>query len=349
MISKKYVLNLLAFTAAAYAAIKLSTLGWYFPAPAYPGGPTATRPEKLRGAVITLAADIGPRDLYNNNIASLRKAETYISARLKASGCKVEYQEYMSSGVKVKNIIGIKPGLTSPDEIIVVGAHYDTFNNPGADDNASGIAGLLELADYAGSGKYGRTIKFVAFANEEPPFFRYEGMGSAVYAKAASERKEDIKAALVLEMIGYFTEKSISQRYPPLIGPFFPGRGNFIAQVSNFSSRKLAGKIDKAFRAASALPLRTVALPAFVPGVDFSDHRSFWRAGYPAVMFTDTSFYRTPHYHKPSDLPDTLNYDYMAALLDGLKAALDGLAAPREPRTSSFPAVSPASSRPDPR
>lgn len=325
MVTKKYVLNLVIFTAAAYAAVKLTTLGWNFLAPVYPGGPTLTRPEKLRASVTALAVEIGPRDLYNNNKARLRRTEDYLTARFKAAGCRVEYQEYMSSAVKVKNIVCVKEGLAAKNETVVVGAHYDTYNNPGADDNASGVAGLLELAEYAAAKKYSRTVKFIAFVNEEPPFFRSDGMGSAVYAKAAAERKEDIKAALVLEMIGFFSEKKMSQRYPPLIGPFFPGRGNFIAQVSDFGSRKLAGRIDKAFRGASKLPLRTVSLPAFVPGVDYSDHRSFWLAGYPAVMFTDTSFYRTPHYHRPTDLPDTLNYGYMAAFMDGMKAVLDDL------------------------
>jgi len=186
------------------------------------------------------------------------------------------------------------------------------------------------LADYAAAKSYGRTLKFIAFTNEEPPFFKKEGMGSAVYAKAARAAGDDIKAAIVLEMTGYFSEERFSQRYPPLIGPFMPQKGNFIAQISNFPSRKTAGRIDSAFRAASDLPLRTVSLPSFVPGVDFSDHRSFWQAGYPAVMFTDTSFYRTPHYHKGSDLPDTLNYEYMAAFMDGVKAAVDELAGVEE-------------------
>ncbi|MDO8804146.1 MAG: M28 family peptidase [Elusimicrobiota bacterium] len=326
MISKKRLLYLLVFTAAAYAVLKLTTIGWNIWAPAYPGGTTRTEPEKLKATVTALAVGIGPRDLYNNNRARLRKAEDYLTARLKAAGCRVEYQEYSAGGVKVKNIICVKAGLTAPGEIIVIGAHYDTFNNPGADDNASGMAGVLELAEYAAAKKYGRTIKFIAFANEEPPFFRSDGMGSAVYAKAAAGRKEDIKAALVLEMIGYFSEERLSQRYPPLIGAFLPNRGNFIAQVSNLASRKLAGRIDKVFAGATKMPLRTVSLPSFVPGVDYSDHRSFWNAGYPAVMFTDTSFYRTPNYHQFSDLPDTLNYRYMAAFLDGMKAVLDDLA-----------------------
>jgi len=318
-----------AFAVAAYIAVKVTTVGWNFLAPVYPGGPTLTRPDKLRATVTALSVGIGPRDLYNNNRAKLRKAEDYLTARFKAAGYKAEYQEYTAGGVKVKNIIAVKPGLKTPSEVIVVGAHYDTYNNPGADDNASGVAGLLELAEYAAAKKYDRTIKFIAFANEEPPFFKNEGMGSAVYAKAAAERKEDIKAALVMEMIGYFSEVGMSQHYPPLIGPFMPGRGNFISQISNFESRTLANRIDKVFRGASELPLRTVSLPSFVPGVDYSDHRSFWQAGYPAVMFTDTSFYRTPNYHKGSDLPDTLNYEYIAAFLDGMKAVLDDLAGAR--------------------
>jgi Zn-dependent M28 family amino/carboxypeptidase len=327
MIPKKFTLHLLFFTLAAVAAFKVTTIGWNFLAPAYSGrngGPTS--PEKLKRAVTVLAAEIGPRDLFNNNKARLRKAEDYISGRLKAAGYKVEFQEYYSGGVKVKNIIAERRGASAPSEIILFGAHYDTFNNPGADDNASGVAGLLDLADYAAAHSYARTLRFAAFVNEEPPFFKKEGMGSAVYAAAAAKRGDDIKAALVLEMIGYFTERRISQRYPPFIGPFFPSRGNFIAQISDFRSSGLAAQNKKAFTAASTLPLRTAVLPAFVPGADYSDHRSFWRAGYPAVMFTDTSFYRTPHYHKASDLPDTLNYEYMAAFLDGMKAVLDDLA-----------------------
>ncbi len=130
MVTKKYVLNLVIFTAAAYAAVKLTTLGWNFLAPAYPVGPTLTRPEKLRASVTALAVEIGPRDLYNNNKARLRRTEDYLTARFKAAGCRVEYQEYMSSAVKVKNIVCVKDGLAAKNETIVVGAHYDTYNNP---------------------------------------------------------------------------------------------------------------------------------------------------------------------------------------------------------------------------
>lgn len=322
----KRLAALLVFAGMAWALIKLSTFGWNFFAPAYPGGATLTSPGKLEEDVAMLSVSIGPRDLYNNNRDRLRAAEVYIAARLRAAGCRVEFQDYPVSGTRARNIIGIKRGVSTPGEEIIIGAHYDTENNPGADDNASGVAGLLALADYARGKSYSRTVKFVAFTNEEPPFFRTPEMGSAVYAKAARERGDGIKAVLVLEMIGFFSEKHFSQRYPPLIGPFLPSKGNYIAQISDLGSRRLAKRIDRAYREASRLPLQSVTLPAFVPGVDFSDHRNFWKEGYPAVMFTDTAFYRSPHYHKSTDLPGTLDFAYMAAFVDGLRAALDDLA-----------------------
>jgi Zn-dependent M28 family amino/carboxypeptidase len=322
-----YLSYLAAFAAVSYAALKLTTLGWNFMAPSLPSGHVpATPPAALERTVTDLAVAIGPRDVFRNNLDKLRRAEDYLTRRLRAAGYKVEFQEYPANGTVARNIIATKPGSSKPGEIILIGAHYDTYDNPGADDNASGTACLLDLAEYAAARGYERTLTFVAFGNEEPPFFKKPGMGSAVYARAARARGDDIKAALILEMTGYFTERRMSQRYPPLIGPFLPGRGNFIAQIADFGSRDLASGIDKDFRAASPLPLRTMALPRQVPGVDLSDHRSFWNAGYRAVMFTDTAFYRNKNYHLDSDLPGTLDYRYMAAFMDGLKGALGPLA-----------------------
>ena len=265
---------------------------------------------------------MGQRDLFRNNAARYTAAQDYIAAQLKSCGYKVEFQQYPVAGTTVRNITGIKTGTLLPDESIIVGAHYDTFDNPGADDNASGVAGLLTLARLMSRSPAARTLKFIAFANEEPPFFRTDKMGSMVWATAAAARKENIKAVIILEMIGYYSERPGSQKYPPLIGPLQPNRGNFIAQISNFSSRKLAWAVDKEFKKGSTLPLVTIVLPSIVPGVDYSDHRSFWKTGYPAVMFTDTSFYRNPNYHKLTDTPGTLNYDYMAGVIEGLKPAL---------------------------
>lgn len=320
MKSRKLYLALLCI--AAYAALKTTTFGWIFWSVSYQGSASADISADLKNHVSKLAGELGQRDLYRKNSASLKAAQTYIASRLKSYGYSVEFQNYPVSGAISSNIIGIKTGVLFPDETVLVGAHYDTFNNPGADDNASGIAGMLTLARLMAKTPSARTLKFIAFANEEPPFFRTDKMGSAVWAAAAAARRENIKAAVILEMIGYYSEQPRSQKYPPLIGPFQPNKGNFIAQISNFRSRKLAGAIDKAFRKNSSLPLATIVLPSLVPGVDYSDHRSFWSNGYPAVMFTDTSFYRNPNYHKFTDTPKTLNYEYMAGLIEGLKPAL---------------------------
>ncbi len=325
----KKILYYAVFTTIAYAVIKASTFGWHFWSPSYAGGGTPTRSElALKTHVAKLAGQIGFRDVFRNNIRGLKATTDYISSELKRYGYKVEYQEYPTAGVKVKNIIAVKTGLSAPGEIIIVGAHYDSCDNPGADDNASGVAGVLELARRLSAKPTARTIKFLAFANEEPPFFAKNDMGSLIYATEAAKKKDDIKAAIVLEMIGYYREDRFSQHYPPLIGPFHRNKGNYIALVSNFSSRKAAGEISASFKSASTLPVETAILPAFVPGVDFSDHRSFWKYGYPAVMFTDTAFYRNNNYHKQTDTPETLNYAYMAAFMDGLEKAVLDMAGP---------------------
>jgi Zn-dependent M28 family amino/carboxypeptidase len=327
----KRVLYCAIFAAAAYALFTTTAFGWRFWSGSFPGQPAAAGKQseiRLKSHVVKLAGEIGSRDLFPVNNAKLRASVDYISSELKSYGYKVEYQEFRSSGTNVRNIIAVKPGLSAPGEIIIVGAHYDSCDNPGADDNASGVAGVLELARRMAGRPLARTVKFLAFPNEELPFFRTKEMGSFVYAADAARRKDDIKAAIVLEMIGYYSEKPFSQRYPQPIGPFFPNKGNYIALIGNLNSRALAGGLRRSFESASALPLETAALPASVSGVDLSDHRSFWEYGYPAVMFTDTAFYRNAGYHKPFDTPDTLNYVYMAAFLDGLEKAVLDLAGP---------------------
>lgn len=321
----KKILYYAVFAAAASAVLKATTFGWHFRnrAGAARAGRSGTE-IRLRSHVVKLAGEIGARDLFRNNNRGLKASSDYIGSELKSYGYKVEYQEYPSAGVKVKNIIAAKPGLSAPDEIIIVGAHYDSCDNPGADDNASGVAGVLELARRLAAKPSARTVKFLAFVNEEPPFFRAKDMGSFVYASEAAGKKDDIKGAIVLEMIGYYSDAPFSQHYPPLIGVFYPNKGDYPALVSNFHSRGLAWKIRDSFKSAAAQPLETAILPAMIPGVDFSDHRSFWKYGYPAVMFTDTAFYRNPNYHKQTDTPETLDYSRMALFLDGLeKAVLD--------------------------
>ena len=276
--------------------------------------------KNLESHVKTLSDEIGERSMFWYE--ALEKAAEYISTELKSYGYEVEYQEYAVEGKAAKNIIATKRGPGKENEIIIVGAHYDSCFNPGADDNASGVAGLLELAKALIEEKTERSIKFIAFTNEEPPFFKTEEMGSRVYAKAARERNENIKAVIILEMIGYYSDRPHSQRYPPFVGLLYPHKANFISVVGNFPSGRLVKKLVAGFKKATSFPIESAVLPGFVPGVDFSDHWSFWKEGYPAIMVTDTAFYRNAHYHQGSDTHEKLNYPSMAEIVTALKEAL---------------------------
>ena len=277
--------------------------------------------KNLEVHVKKLSDEIGERSMFQYE--ALEKSAEYISGQLKSYGYEVEYQEYKVGGKAAKNIIATKKGSAKGDpKIVIVGAHYDSCFNPGADDNASGVAGLLELARLFSQEKTERSIKFIAFVNEEPPFFKTEEMGSRVYAKAARQRNENTKAVIILEMIGYYSDKPNSQRYPPLIGLFYPNKANFISVVGNFPSGHLVKKLVTGFKRTTNFSLESAVLPGFVSGVDFSDHWSFWKEGYPAIMVTDTAFYRNPHYHQATDTYEKLNYPYMAEVVNGLKSVL---------------------------
>ncbi len=276
--------------------------------------------ERLKSHVYTLSHEIGERSIFK--LDNLERAAAYIAAELPSFGYSVEFQPYTVSGIKVKNIIAVKRGATRPKEIIIVGAHYDTCYNPGADDNASAVAGLIELAMHASSRQTERTIKFIAFVNEEPPFFKTENMGSWVYTRNARSGGEDIKAALILEMIGYYSHLPNSQRYPPFISFFYPNKGDFIAIVGNIGSRWLVNKVTSLFKKYSKFPVESLIAPAFITGVDFSDNWSFWQEGYPAVMITDTGFYRNNNYHSKSDTYQTLDYESTAEVVEGITGVL---------------------------
>jgi Zn-dependent M28 family amino/carboxypeptidase len=276
--------------------------------------------EALKAHVYKLAHEIGERSVFKYD--KLEEAKNYIAGQLSSYGYGVGFQDYVVENRKASNIIAAKKGTDLAEEVVLIGAHYDSCFNPGADDNASGIAGLLELARLFSNIQTGRTVKFVAFTNEEPPFYKTEDMGSRVYAKEAKARKEDIKAVIILEMIGYYIDKPNSQSYPPFLGIFYPNRGNFVAVVGNFPSRALVKKVVSSFKQKTQFPIEQAVLPSFIPGVDFSDHWSFWKEGYPAVMITDTAFYRYAHYHQSSDTYEKLNYAAMAEVVNGLKAVL---------------------------
>jgi Zn-dependent M28 family amino/carboxypeptidase len=209
----------------------------------------------------------------------------------------------------------------------LVGAHYDTaVFTPGADDNASGVAVLLELARLFQSVSSARTVRFAFFSTEEPPFFRTDDMGSRRYVERLKTRAETVSAMLCLEMVGYFSDEKSSQKYPPLLRFFYPSEGNFAAVVGDFGSRQLVRRVAREIRASCRVPVESASLPRPVPGVDFSDHLNFWREGIPAVMVTDTAFYRNPHYHGPTDTPDKLDYILMSELTKGLASAVRALA-----------------------
>jgi Zn-dependent M28 family amino/carboxypeptidase len=257
----------------------------------------------------------------------LDAARDYIARVWEDQGHRVERQAYVAHGIPVANLEVTLPVRERGGGVIVVGAHYDSVpGTPGADDNASGVAALLELARLLAGLELRRTLRLVAFVNEEMPFFLTGDMGSAVYARQVKARGEAVHLMLSLEMLGYYRDEPGSQRYPPLLGRFRPDRGNFIGLVSNLASRHRLGELACAFRDASDFPCEHAATFGWVPGIWFSDHVSFWREGFAAVMVTDTAYYRNPHYHQASDTPDQLDYGRLAAVTNGLAGALERLA-----------------------
>jgi len=283
--------------------------------------------EELRRDVSHLTVEIGERNVPNRP-DELAEAADYIEGRFTAAGYTVSRQAYDVSGRSCCNLEVEIPGAAraGEDEIVIIGAHYDTvYGTPGANDNTSGVAALLALARRFSGRKIDRTLRFVAFANEEPPFFQTDQMGSRVYACRCRQRGENVVAMLSLETIGYYDDAPGSQKYPPPFGLMYPSEGNFIAFVGNVSSRGLVRRVVEAFRRNEQFPSEGAALPAFVPGVGLSDQWSFWQEGYPAVMVTDTAMFRYPHYHRPTDTVDKVDFDRLARVVRGLDAAITAL------------------------
>jgi Zn-dependent M28 family amino/carboxypeptidase len=279
----------------------------------------------LRSHIDMLAGQIGERNVWR--YGALQQAADYIGNTFAASGYAPRLQTYEVSRLPISNIEAVLPGSTRPDEILIVGAHYDTVGEcPGANDNASGVAATLELARRFALSPRPRTIKFVAFVNEEPPFFKTAQMGSLVYATAAQERGDRIIGMLSLETMGCYSEEKGSQQYPAPIGLVYPDTGNFIGFVANVQSTRLLLKARRAFRRRTSFPLQSAALPDAIPGVGWSDHWAFWQAGYPALMVTDTAPFRYPWYHTPQDTPDKIDYEKLGQVVDGLEAVVSALA-----------------------
>jgi hypothetical protein len=295
--------------------------------------PTLTAAEsvssaELRAHVQMLAGRIGERNYIKYR--ALDSAAEYVRATLVSLGYDVVDQTFTTSGKSFRNIEATLTGADLAKEIIVVGGHYDSvLGSPGADDNASGTAGVLELARMFRGQRADRTIRFVAFANEEPPFFFKEDMGSRHYARAARARGDDIVAMLSLETIGYYRDEPGTQHYPPLLGWFYPDRGNFVGVVGNVASRGLVHRIVRDFRDSTGFPSAGTAAWMRIPGISWSDQWSFWMEGYEGVMITDTAPFRNENYHQPWDRPDSLNYENMARVLTGVSRTVRRLASAR--------------------
>ena len=281
--------------------------------------------DNLKRHVTALAGRIGERNVWRPE--AMAAAAGYIRKALEDAGYEVNPQPFTSRGLTVNNLEAVLPGHGAADEIIVIGAHYDAVaGSPGADDNASGVAALLELARLLAGTTLPRTVRFVAFANEEAPFFYGDEMGSKRYAARAHAQGERIEAMLSLETMGYFTDQPGSQRYPFPFSYLYPDTGNFLGFGGKFSSRSLVRQAVGAFRASTAFPSEGVAAPSGMEGIHWSDHWSFWQAGYPAIMVTDTAPFRYPHYHDATDTPEQLDYTGLARVTGGLAEVVRVLA-----------------------
>lgn len=312
---------------AAIAAALLALGLWYMiamPGHTHAGPLAALSPEeralaeRLRGHVRELAQS--ERNVQHP--ADLERSARYIETALAASGLAPEAQRFESGGHPVRNIEAAIPRTAPPQApSLVIGAHYDSvYGSPGANDNASAVAVLIELARLLAKDvpSDGRAIRLVAFVNEEPPYFMSRAMGSEAWARRARGRGEPVFAMMSLEMLGFYRDDAGSQRYPFPLGFFYPDRADFVAFVGDLGSRALVRRAVSAFRAHAGFPSQGVAAPGIIPGVLWSDHWSFREHGYPAIMVTDTAFYRYGHYHAPSDTPEKLDYERMARVTVGL-------------------------------
>jgi Zn-dependent M28 family amino/carboxypeptidase len=271
-----------------------------------------------------LAGTIGGRNYMRYD--GLQRAVAYLESDLRSYSYRPERQVFTVDGKEFENIEAEQSGTDDAGGIIVVGAHYDTAGAlPGANDNGSGVAATLELARQFAQRKLKHRVRWVLFANEEPPYFQTDGMGSYVYAKRCRERGENVLAMLSLETIGYYSDKPDSQSYPMDFHPGYPDRGNFLGFVANLKSAGLLRSALRSFRSATTLPAIGAAAPASIQGVGWSDHWSFWQFQYKALMLTDTAPFRYPYYHTAEDTPEKLDYERMARAVTGIAAIVSDL------------------------
>jgi hypothetical protein len=286
--------------------------------------------QQLVDDVEKLAGQIGQRNIWHYQ--NLAAAADFIESSLDKTCYEVNRQDFRTENENCCNIEALTMGTKYPDQVVVIGAHYDSvFGCPGANDNGSAVAATLALARCFADKKTARSLRFVLFANEEPPFFQTDEMGSLIYAKSCRAKGDNIVAMLCLECIGYYSDEPNSQRYPFPFNLMYPSTGNFIGFVSNFASRKLLHSVVASFRDKCQFPSQAGAVPEAVPGVAWSDQWSFWQQGYPAIMVTDTAPFRYPYYHEPEDTPEKINYDHLTRVISGLEHVIADLAEPTTP------------------
>jgi len=276
-------------------------------------------PVRLEADVRHLAASAPARAF--PNVAALNAAADYIETEFRKAGCTPERQTFPVGGYDYHNIVCSFGPADAPR--VVIGGHYDVAgdDNPGADDNASAVAGVLELARLIerANPEFSHRLDLVAYSLEEPPNFRTANMGSFVHAKSLAGARAGVKLMISVEMIGYFSDAPGSQAYPlPFLNLIYPDRADFIGVIGQPFDRARVARVKSLMRVSDALPVHSINAPALVPGIDLSDHWSYWQHGVPAVMVSDTAFLRNPNYHLPSDTADTLDYRRMALTVDGL-------------------------------
>ncbi len=279
----------------------------------------------LKQHVEKLGRDIGERNVFRPE--TLEAAAVWIEEELRSMEYRVEREDFQAEGIPCYNLSVEIQGKDRESEIILLGAHYDSVpGSPGANDNATGVGALLEIARSLRGSPLQRTVRLVAFANEEPPFFQTPEMGSLVHARACRKRGDKIVAMLSLETLGCYRDEPGSQKYPPPFSAMYPSTGNFIGFVGNYSSRKLVRQAIHLFRESTRFPSEGGAPFGWIPGVGWSDHWSFWQVGYQAIMVTDTAPFRYLHYHTSQDTPEKIDFDRLARVVAGLTRVVVGLA-----------------------
>jgi hypothetical protein len=274
--------------------------------------------------------------------AALEEAARYIEAELQSLGYQPVAQVFQTQGKEVRNIEAtIEPAdLARFRGTVVLGAHYDSYGDaPGANDNGTGAAAVIELARLLGNlrSTSDLRIRLVLFVNEEPPYFKTDSMGSLHYARRLAERREPVIGMISLETLGCFYDMPGSQKYPAPFGLLYPSEGNFVAFVATLGSRELLHALIESFRRHTAFPTVGGVAPGLVPGIDWSDHWSFEQFSYPAIMLTDTALYRYPHYHQPSDTPDKVDSEKLARITRGVERMVRDIAAPDWPTQAARP------------